>query len=142
MRNLVEQTVLLAVGVKKVYKLLSKLKNFQLLLAAHTSDWEIDGDVCTLIYDGDKATKLKMYEQITNEKIVLGTYGKNSLEFDMVFLMFEVDKKRTNFKIVIKADLNPIMASMISSSMEELKDDFLTEMKKELGIEADSEKEK
>jgi len=134
MRNLAEETILLPIDVKKVYSLLSKLKNFSKLLSAHTSDWEFDGDVCSFIYDNSTPTKLKMYESIKNEKVVIGTYGSNSIEFDMEFLMFDVDKKRTNFKMVIKADLNPIMASMVTSSMEELMKDFVCAMKKDLGL--------
>ena len=68
-----------------------------------------------------------MYEQLLNEKVVIGTYGVNTVDFDMEFLLFDVGKNRTNFKMIIKADMNPIMASMASSSMEELKDDFLKE---------------
>lgn len=134
MKNLAEETLLLPVPVGKVYKLLSVIENYAKLLKAHTKDWEFDGDVCSFIYDDSTLTKLKIFESIANEKVVLGTYGNNSIDFDMEFLMFDVDKKRTNFKMVIKADLNPIMASMVSSSMEELRDDFIHDMKMELGI--------
>ena len=134
MKNLAEETILLPAEISTVYTLLSKLENYPELLVAHTSDWEFKGDVCSFIYDGSTATKLKMYEQLPNEKIVIGTHGNNAIEFDMEFLMFDVGKERTNFKMIIKADLNPFMASMISSSMEELKDDFLKAMMIELGI--------
>ena len=134
MKNLAEETILLFIDISKVYVLLSKLENYPKLLVAHTCDWEFDGDICSFNYDGSTHTKLKMYEQLPNEKVVIGTYGVNTVDFDMEFLLFDVGKNRTNFKMIIKADMNPIMASMASSSMEELKDDFLKEMKKELGI--------
>jgi len=134
MKTLAEQTVLLPVPIKKVYKLLSKIENYSRLLKAHTKDWKFEGDICSFIYDGSTFTKLKMFELVPNEKVVLGTFGNNSVDFDMEFLMFDLAKKGTNFKIVIKADMNPIMASMASSSMEELKDDFIKGMKKALSI--------
>ncbi|RLD66706.1 MAG: hypothetical protein DRI84_04200 [Bacteroidetes bacterium] len=134
MKNLAEETILLFVDVSEVYTLLSKLDSYPKLLAAHTCDWKFNGDICSFNYDGSTHTKLKMYEQLLNEKVVIGTYGVNTVDFDMEFLLFDVGKNRTNFKMIIKADMNPIMASMASSSMEELKDDFLKEMKKELGV--------
>jgi len=134
MKTLAEQTVLLPISITKVYKLLSKIENYSRLLKAHTKDWKFEGDTCSFIYDGSTFTKLKMFESIPNEKVVLGTFGDNSVDFDMEFLMFDLAKKGTNFKMVIKADLNPIMASMVSSSMEELKDDFIKGMKKTLSI--------
>ena len=140
MKNLAEETILLPVPISRVYKLLSVIENYKNLLKAHTKDWKFDANTCSFIYDDSTFTKLKMYEATENEKVVMGTYGNNSIDFDMEFLMFEVDKKRTNFKMVIKADLNPIMVSMFSSSMEELKDDFLLDMKKELGISAEIQK--
>jgi len=134
MKNLAEQTVLLPVSITKVYKLLSKIENYSGLLKAHTKDWKFEGDTCSFIYDDSTLTKLKMFESIKNEKVVIGTFGDNSVDFDMEFLMFDLAKKGTNFKMVIKADMNPIMASMVSSSMEELRDDFIRDMKEELGI--------
>ena len=134
MRNLAEETLLIPVPIAKVYKLLSDIKNYGRLLKAHTKDWKFDGDSCSFIYDDSTPTKLKMYERSENSKVVIGTYGNNSVDFDMEFLLFDLGKKGCNFKMVIKADLNPIMASMVSSSMEELKDDFLRDMKEELAI--------
>jgi carbon monoxide dehydrogenase subunit G len=81
-----------------------------------------------------------MFESIPNQKVVIGTFGDNSVNFDMEFLLFDLDKKGTNFKMVIKADLNPIMASMVSSSMEDLRDDFIRGMKEELGVDKDARK--
>jgi carbon monoxide dehydrogenase subunit G len=134
MKNLAEKTILLPVSIAKVYKLLSKIENYARLLKAHTKDWEFDGDTCSFIYDDSTLTKLKMFESIPNQKVVIGTFGNNSVDLDMEFLMFDLGKKGTNFKMVIKADLNPIMASMVSSSMEELRDDFIHDMKEELGV--------
>jgi len=139
MKTLAEQTVLLPISVTKVYKLLSKIENYAGLLKAHTKDWTFEGDTCSFIYDGSTLTKLKMFESLKNEKVVLGTFGTNTVNFDMEFLMFKIDRKRTNFKIVIKADLNPIMASMASSSMEELKNDFIQGLKTTLGIESEEQ---
>ena len=139
MKTLAEQTVLLPVSITKVYKLLSKIENYAGLLKAHTKDWKFEGDTCSFIYDGSTLTKLKMFESVKNEKVVLGTFGNNTVDFDMEFLMFKIDRKRTNFKIVIKADLNPIMASMASSSMEELKNDFIQGLKTTLGIESEEQ---
>ena len=134
MKNLAEETLLLPVPIAKVYKLLSDIKNYEMLLKAHTKNWEFDGDICSFIYDDSTLTKLKMYEAVENYKVVMGTYGNNSVDFDMEFLLFDLEKKGCNLKMLIKADLNPIMASMVSSSMEELKDDFLRDMKIKLGI--------
>ena len=134
MKTLAQQTILLPVPIKKVYKLVSEIENYSRLLKAHTKDWKFEDDTCSFIYDGSTLTKLKMFESIKNEKVVIGTFGKNSVDFDMEFLMFDLAKKGTNFKMVIKADLNPIMASLVSSSMEELKDDFIRDMKEELGV--------
>ena len=134
MKNLVEKTILLPVPISKVYSLLSNINNYSRLLKAHTKDWKFGGDICSFIYDDSTFTKLKMYEAVKQEKVVVGTFGDNTVDFDMEFLMFDLEEKGTNFKMLIKADLNPIMASMVSSSMEELQDDFIRDMKIELGI--------
>jgi len=134
MKNLAEKTILLPVPISKVYSLLSNINNYSRLLKAHTKDWKFEGDICSFIYDDSTFTKLKMYEAVKQEKVVVGTFGDNTVDFDMEFLMFDLEEKGTNFKMLIKADLNPIMASMVSSSMEELQDDFIRDMKKELGI--------
>ncbi|MCK5857247.1 MAG: hypothetical protein KAG64_07150 [Bacteroidales bacterium] len=140
MRTLAEETILLPIKVKKVYKILSNIKNYSKFLAHNTSDWSFDGDVCSFLYDGSTPTKLKMYERKSNEKILIGTFGNNSVDFDMEFLMFDLENKGTNFKMIIKADMNPIMASMASSFMEELKIDFIAGMKKVLNLPLDEEK--
>ncbi len=142
MRNLAEETIQLPISTKKVYKLLSSIKNYKKLLKEHTKDWKFEDDICSFIYDGSTFTQLKMYENIPNEKIVIGTFGKNSIDFDMELLFFDLEKKGTNFKITIKADMNPIMASMASSSMDELQKHFVQGLKRELGLPCEEEKKK
>ena len=140
MRNLAEETILLPISMKKVFSLLSNLKNYKKLLKKHTKEWKFDGDVCSFIYDGSTFRQLKMYENKLNEKIVVGTFGNNSVDFDMELLFFDLGKEGTNFKMIIKADMNPIMASMASSSMEELQKHFIQGLKKELGLPSEEEK--
>jgi len=54
-----------------------KIKNYSRLLKAHTKDWKFEADTCSFIYDDSTLTKLKMFESIKNEKVVIGTFGKN-----------------------------------------------------------------
>jgi len=142
MRNLLEKTILLPVETKRLYDFLTNLKNYPKLLSANTSDWSVEGEVCSFIYDNSGSVKLKLYETVKNEKIVLGTYGNNSIEFDMEFLMMDVGNRGTNFKLSVKVDLNPIMASMISSSMEDTVQDFIENLKKSLGVPIQKEQKK
>ena len=133
MKTLFEKTVLLNARVEQVYALLANLENYPVLFQKHTGDWEFEGDVAKLVYDGSTNSKLKFYEKQENQKIVLGTFGNNTFDFDFEMLMMEVDKAKTNFKLSIKSDMNPVFASMMESSISELANDFLLELEEGFG---------
>lgn len=132
MKNIVEHTILLNVKVEKLFALLSDISNYERLFDGDVKDWKVDGDVCSFVYDESTPAKLKIFDRKPFDKIVIGTYGRNSIDFDLEFLMMDVGLKGTNFKMTVKVDMNPIMASMITSSMETMTSQFLEALQKEI----------
>ena len=132
MKNLIEKIVLLDVKVESLYNLLSNISNYEVLFEGYVKDWAVEGDTCSFIYDKTTLTRLKLYECVTDEKVVIGTFGNNNIDFDLEFLMIDVGLRGTNFKMSVKVDMNPILASMITSSMETLVEKFIEALKREI----------
>jgi hypothetical protein len=129
-KTLAEETVELDVPVKELFRLLADIKSYSRLFSSHTADWSYDGDVASLVYDGSTHTKLKIYERVPDEKILVGTFGDNTIDFDFELLITGLTSQRSRLKISIRSDMNPVFATMMESSILELKKDFLDELRK------------
>lgn len=132
MKTILEKTLILKTEVEKLYAVLSSIESYKTLFAAHTDQWTFDGDVAKLVYDGSTNSSLKIYERKPNEKVVIGTFGDNTLDFDIVMLMMDVGQGRTSFKVSVLTDTNPIFASMMESSVNELMEGFVEQLEKEI----------
>ncbi len=132
MKTILEKTLILETEVEKLYAILSSIESYEYLFQAHTANWTFEGDVARLVYDGSTNSSLKIYERKSNEKVVIGTHGDNMLDFDIVMLMMDVGQGRTSFKVSVLSDTNPIFASMMESSVNELMEDFIKQLKKKI----------
>jgi carbon monoxide dehydrogenase subunit G len=128
-KTLAEETIELDVPVAELFRLLADIKSYSRLFSLHTTDWSFEGDVADLVYDGSTHTKLKIYERVPNEKIMVGTFGNNTIDFDFELLLSAVEPQKSRLHISIKSDTNPVFASMMESSVLELKKDFLDELR-------------
>ena len=98
---------------KDVFDFLSKVENFEKLMPENISKFEVTGDESFLFaLKGMPEIGLKIKEQLSPEKIVLGAAG-GKIDFNLTGLINEIDPDSCEVSLTFTGDFNPMMAMMI-----------------------------
>jgi len=102
-----------------VFDFLSDLRNVGRLMPEQVIDWEADQDRCSFTIKGMTDLHLKIEEKIPNKLVRLIPEGKSPFEFELVSNIRTLEGA-AQVKIVLSANLNPMMAMMAKRPLQNL----------------------
>jgi carbon monoxide dehydrogenase subunit G len=104
---------------EKVYLFLSDLQNLGKLMPEQVINWQADADTCSFTIKGMTDLKLKINERIPFSLISLKPEGKSPFSFTLDSVIRE-NNLQTEVKIMLNADLNPMLAMMAKRPLQNL----------------------
>ncbi len=104
---------------EKVFIFLSDLQNFGNLMPEQVINWAADTDSCSFTIKGMTDLKLKVQERKPNSQISLVPDGKSPFSFTLDSNIRE-NNAGSDVKIVLNADLNPMLAMMAKRPLQNL----------------------
>lgn len=106
-------------SVEKVHTFLSDFNNFEPLIPqARITNWQCDSQTCRFNINGIGEAGLKIVETIPNNKIKYISNGKVPFNFYLWVHQQEVSDKKSTLKLVVDADLNPMMKMLAAPHLE------------------------
>ncbi|NOU48553.1 MAG: hypothetical protein HOO86_16045 [Bacteroidales bacterium] len=110
---------LIETNTEKVYLFLSDLQNLGKLMPEQVINWEADAESCSFTIKGMTDLKLRIHEKIPNSLISLKPEGKSPFTFTLDSVIRE-NNLHAEVKIMINADLNPMLAMMAKRPLQNL----------------------
>lgn len=104
--------------VEEVYALLGDFNNFRTLLPPQVSNFSSDTDSCSFSIEGMPPMSLRISEKIVNQLLVIVPDAGSPLPFEIHCRMRAVDTLSCLIEVVVSAELNPVMAMMLSRPLE------------------------
>jgi hypothetical protein len=106
-----------------IYNFLSDFNNYrQLMPPDRIKDWESTSDSCRFTIEGIGQAGLKIIDRQPHKLIKISSDEKTVLQFFMWIQLKGLDDQDTRIRITIDVDLNPVMLSMVESSLKEFID--------------------
>jgi carbon monoxide dehydrogenase subunit G len=105
--------------IQSVYDFLTDFNNYQSLMPDQITNWKSDKESCSFTIQGMADIKLVFSEKISPSSIKLVPEGKVPFSFSLI-LNLEENGVDTVGKVIVDANLNPMMAMMAKRPLENL----------------------
>jgi carbon monoxide dehydrogenase subunit G len=105
---------------EKVFTFLSDLRNLGKLMPEQVINWESDTDTCSFTIKGMTDLKLRVHERRAFSLISLKPEGKSPFTFTLDSEIRENNTTGSEVKIMLNADLNPMLAMMAKRPLQNL----------------------
>ena len=116
MTSVESKTVSIAVPAESLYTYLSNFNNFQHLMPPQVSKWQSTEDDCSFNIQGMADIELRMAEKVPYETIKVIAGGSTPIALSMTWRFSQLDKG-TDTRLILDADLNPMMAMMAKAPL-------------------------
>jgi carbon monoxide dehydrogenase subunit G len=127
--NLESPQVTLDKSAEETFNFLSDIKNFESLMPANISKFEVlENDKFLFALKGMPEIILKKKEAIPNSKIILGAAG-GKLNFSLIADIIEHKTNKTEVKLTFDGEFNAMMAMMIKGPISKFIETLATNMK-------------
>lgn len=100
-----------------IFNFLSDLNNFSALVPEQVENWKSDTDSCSFRVSGLADIGLRITERLPFSKISISSDGQSPVNFTMLLHINTETETTCTFKIVFLAELNSIMAMMVSKPL-------------------------
>jgi hypothetical protein len=112
-----------------IYGFLADFNNYrQLMPPDRIKDWESTSDNCHFTIDGIGPAGLKIIERQTDKLIKISSDEKTAIQFLMWIQLKGINDQDTRIRITLDVSLNPVMLSMVQSSLKEFIDMLVGQM--------------
>lgn len=129
--TIIENEVTVGEPTTKVYAFLADMNNHEQLMPANIYNWQSTKDEASFTIQNMAKLALKINERIENRELTAVPSEKAPFEIVLKWTFASAGEKSTLAKLVIYADLNPMMKMLASGPLQKLVN-FQTEKLKEL----------
>lgn len=107
---------------KEVFDFLSDFNHFEKLMPEQIVNWKSDQDACSFTIKGMTSLALKYKDKTPHSLINIEPDGKSPISFNLRIELVEdaLNEEQTVAKVLIDADLNPMMAMIAKRPLENL----------------------
>lgn len=103
---------------EEVFSWLTDFNNFERLMPDQVSDWKSSETSCSFRIQNMATLEMKMGSHEPNSKIEYLSFGSSPLSFTLTFQLQESDNDRSIVKVILDADLNPMLKMMASRPLQ------------------------
>lgn len=116
MTSVESKTVTIAVPAEKLFTYLGNFNNFQHLMPPQVTKWQSTEDTCSFNIQGMADIELHMAEKLPCETIKIKAGGGTPIGLSMTW-KFSGNNEITDARLILDADLNPVMAMMAKAPL-------------------------
>lgn len=103
-----------------VFQFVSNANNFEKLMPEQVVNWKADYDTCSFTIKGMTDLHLRIDERLQNKLVRLIPNGKSPFEFEILTHLRSISSDRTEAKVEINAEINPMLALMAKRPLQNL----------------------
>ncbi len=131
MSKIESRTGIIKSSEEKIFNFLSDFNNFQNLVPADkVKDWESTEDSCKFKVEGIGQAGLKIIEKEPYKLIKITSDETTPLPFRLWIQIKNVGENDSRIKITIDVDVNPVMAAMVKSPLQNFVDMLVDQAEK------------
>jgi len=116
MTTVESKTVSIEAPAEKLFNYLSNFNNFQHLMPPQVTQWKSTTDSCSFNIQGMADIELNIQEKIPFQLIKMNASGTTPVGLFMTWNFIE-NRNLTDVRLVLDADLNPVMAMMAKAPL-------------------------
>lgn len=116
MTTIESKTATISVSAERLYNYLGNFNNFQHLMPPQVTKWQSTEDTCSFNIQGMADIELKIEEKIPYETIRIAASGKTPVPLFMIWKFAGIESN-TETRLILDADLNPMMAMMAKAPL-------------------------
>lgn len=118
--TIIESEVTVNKSVEKIYSFLANMNNHQQLMPPNIYNWESSEDEASFTIQNMAKLALKISERIENQALIAIPSEKAPFDLELKWVVSPITDSTTNAKLIISADLNPMMKMLASSPLQKL----------------------
>ena len=118
--TIIENEISVGRPIEEVFTFLADMNNHQQLMPANIYNWQSTKDEASFTIQNMAKLTLKIENRIANKEITAIPSEKAPFEIELKWSVIAVGEKSTLAKLVIYADLNPMMKMLASGPLQKL----------------------
>ncbi len=123
--NLESPKVTVQKSSSELFEYLSKMENFEQIMPENIEKFEAKGDAFIFALKGMPEIKLKLQEQETPNKIVLGSVS-DKFPFTLTANIDEKSEKSSDVQLLFDGKFNPMVAMMVKKPLQKFIDTLIS----------------
>ncbi len=115
-----------------VFHFLADFTNFGHLMPEQVINYQATADTCSFEIKGLTSLSMKITERVEPSKVVIANDGKTPFAYTLVCLMEPAGDTQTQAQLVFNAELNAMMAMMVTTPLTNFVNILVNQLKKHL----------
>jgi len=104
---------------EEVYNYLSDFRNLNSIIPEEKiKNWYAEENECEFTIDGFGKAGMKIIEKEPNKLIKLSSYKEKLFDLNLWIQLKQIEENDTRVRITLKANLNPLMDTMVSKHLQ------------------------
>ena len=118
--TIIESEVAVGKPIEQVYTFLADMNNHKQLMPSNIYNWESTEDEANFTIQNMAKLALKINQRIENQELTAIPSEKPPFELELKWIVSVIDGANTWAKLMISADLNPMMKMIASGPLQKL----------------------
>ncbi|MBC7417671.1 MAG: SRPBCC family protein [Pedobacter sp.] len=118
--TIIESEVAVGKPIEQVYAFLANMNNHKQLMPPNIYNWESTEDEANFTIQNMAKLALKINQRIENKELTAIPSEKPPFELELKWIVSVIDDANTRAKLMISADLNPMMKMIASGPLQKL----------------------
>lgn len=118
MTHIESDKVIVNKSAEELFQFLGSFENIGKLMPDQVSNFTTDGETCRFEIKGMATLGLAYKAKVPNSEIIMTKDGKAPFDFELMAKFDEIADKTSELKLVLNAELNPIMKMMAEKPLK------------------------
>jgi carbon monoxide dehydrogenase subunit G len=115
----------------KFYNFISDIRNFEKYVPSDKlSEWKADADSCSFIISPIGSAHIRIREKQPHSLVSFQGKALQNNEFSMEVQISDNGSDKTNVRLELSVDLNPVMKMMVAGPVEQFLEKIISELEK------------
>jgi hypothetical protein len=118
MTNIQSDKLVISAADDRLFSFLSNFNNFGRIMPGQVANWKSTETECSFTIQGMADIVLNIVEKQPNSFIRIAASGKTPIPLEMHWSFKSLNETQTETMLSIEADINPMMAMMVKSPLQ------------------------
>ena len=118
--TIIESEVAVGKPIEQVYAFLANMNNHKQLMPSNIYNWESTENEANFTIQNMAKLALKIDQRIENKELTAIPSEKPPFELELKWIVSIIDDANTSAKLIISANLNPMMKILASNPLQKL----------------------